>query len=57
MRHISIAKIISYLSDVFTLHRGDVIYTGTPAGSGSLKSGDRLKLDYMGLVGACFEVA
>lgn len=30
----SIAKIISHLSDAFTLYPGDVISTGTPAGSG-----------------------
>jgi 2-keto-4-pentenoate hydratase/2-oxohepta-3-ene-1,7-dioic acid hydratase in catechol pathway len=52
-----IPDIISYLSTVFTLQRGDVIYTGTPAGAGPLVRGDRLRLDYEGLVTASFEVA
>jgi 2-keto-4-pentenoate hydratase/2-oxohepta-3-ene-1,7-dioic acid hydratase in catechol pathway len=51
------ARIISYLSGVFTLHRGDVIYTGTPAGAGPLARGDRLRLDYNGLLRAEFHVA
>jgi len=36
----SIPKIVSYLSEIFTLEPGDVILTGTPAGVGPLKSGD-----------------
>jgi fumarylpyruvate hydrolase len=35
-------KIISYLSHVFKLRRGDLIYTGTPAGVAAVKSGDVL---------------
>lgn len=35
-------KIVSYLSHVFALRRGDVIYTGTPAGVAAVKPGDRL---------------
>jgi acylpyruvate hydrolase len=34
--------IISYLSTFFTLRKGDVIFTGTPSGVGSIKIGDRL---------------
>lgn len=34
--------IISYLSRYFTLKAGDLIYTGTPAGVGAVKVGDRL---------------
>ena len=33
-------KIVSYLSKFFTLQTGDLIYTGTPAGVGSLAIGD-----------------
>lgn len=36
------ATIISYVSQFFTLKKGDLIYTGTPAGVGPVKMGDRL---------------
>ena len=36
-------KIISYASQFFTLQVGDLIYTGTPAGVGAVKIGDRLE--------------
>ena len=36
------ATIISYVSQFFTLKKGDLIYTGTPAGVGAVKIGDRL---------------
>lgn len=35
-------KIISYVSQYMTLKIGDLIYTGTPAGVGAVKSGDNL---------------
>lgn len=38
-----IGKIIAYMSQVFTLKRGDIIYTGTPHGVGPVKKGDRLR--------------
>jgi acylpyruvate hydrolase len=38
-----IEKIISYASQFFTLQVGDLIYTGTPAGVGAVKIGDRLE--------------
>ena len=34
------AKIISYLSNIFRLNQGDIIYTGTPAGVGPCVIGD-----------------
>jgi fumarylpyruvate hydrolase len=34
---------IEFLSGLFTLAPGDLIFTGTPAGVGSTKKGDRLK--------------
>ncbi len=48
----SVAQIIAHLSDLMTLHPGDLIATGTPAGVGMgmkpepvfLKSGDRMEL-------------
>jgi 2-keto-4-pentenoate hydratase/2-oxohepta-3-ene-1,7-dioic acid hydratase in catechol pathway len=36
-------KIISYVSRFMTLKTGDMIFTGTPAGVGSVKIGDKLK--------------
>ena len=38
-----IPEVISYLSTLFTLAPGDLIYTGTPAGVGPVKSGDKLE--------------
>ena len=37
-------KIIAYLSQFFTLQAGDVIFTGTPEGVGTLSPGDHLEL-------------
>ena len=52
----SVAYIISYLSNHFTLHPGDVICTGTPPGVGMgmkpqqfLKGGDEMRLGIDGL--------
>lgn len=39
----SIESIISHVSKYFTLKIGDLIYTGTPAGVGPVKIGDRLE--------------
>jgi 2-keto-4-pentenoate hydratase/2-oxohepta-3-ene-1,7-dioic acid hydratase in catechol pathway len=36
-------KIISYVSQFITLKMGDLIFTGTPAGVGEVKIGDRLE--------------
>ena len=35
--------IITYVSQFFKLNMGDLIYTGTPAGVGSVKIGDKLE--------------
>ena len=39
----SVAETISYLSGYITLAPGDLIYSGTPAGVGAVKKGDRLE--------------
>lgn len=39
----SIDKIIAYVSQFVTLKVGDLIYTGTPAGVGPVKVGDKLE--------------
>lgn len=43
----SFAQIISFISSYFTLKVGDLIYTGTPAGVGPVKIGDKL-VGYVG---------
>ncbi|MBY0415857.1 MAG: fumarylacetoacetate hydrolase family protein, partial [Bdellovibrionales bacterium] len=45
----SIPQIISYLSTVFTLSPGDIIFTGTPAGVSPLKVGDKMLAQLDGL--------
>jgi fumarylpyruvate hydrolase len=37
-----VPEVISYLSGLFTLRPGDLIYTGTPAGVAAVERGDRL---------------
>lgn len=39
----SFEDIISYVSKFFTLKKGDLIFTGTPAGVAAVKAGDRLE--------------
>ena len=39
----SVPEIIVYLSGLFTLAPGDLIYTGTPAGVGPVERGDALR--------------
>ena len=41
--------IISFLSTIFTLEAGDVIYTGTPEGVGKVSSGDRIEARIAGV--------
>jgi len=36
----SIGKLMSFVSEYFTLEPGDLLLTGTPAGVGPVKSGD-----------------
>ncbi len=38
-----VPDVIAYLSKLFVLKPGDLIYTGTPAGVGPVKPGDRLQ--------------
>jgi len=51
-----VAFLVSYLSSFFTLHPGDIVSTGTPAGVGLghkpplyLKAGDRMTVSVEGL--------
>jgi len=38
-----IDALIAYISQYFTLKKGDIIFTGTPAGVGKVVENDRLK--------------
>jgi 2-keto-4-pentenoate hydratase/2-oxohepta-3-ene-1,7-dioic acid hydratase in catechol pathway len=48
----NINKLISYISSIFSISKGDLIFTGTPAGITNVKDGDVLKAsleDYINL--------
>lgn len=53
----SIPRLIEYISDVFGLTEGDLIFTGTPEGVGKLNSGDKLQLNLADSLAAEFTVA
>ena len=46
-RHLvyDVARLIEYASSFYTLHPGDVIFTGTPAGVGPVKPGDVMRIE------------
>jgi 2-keto-4-pentenoate hydratase/2-oxohepta-3-ene-1,7-dioic acid hydratase in catechol pathway len=44
-----VPRLIAYASSVATLHPGDVITTGTPAGVGPIVAGDTIRLELSGL--------
>ncbi len=52
----SVADIISHLSRLVTLAPGDLIFTGTPAGVGALKPGDRVHGEVAGVDEFDFEI-
>lgn len=45
-----IDEIISYLSKIFTIEKGDIIFTGTPEGVGKLQNGDEVCAEIEGIV-------
>ncbi|WP_137938240.1 fumarylacetoacetate hydrolase family protein [Chitinivorax sp. B] len=53
----NISYLIAYLSTVFSLSPGDLIFTGTPEGVGRLQSGDVVELDLANRLHAKFDVA
>jgi 2-keto-4-pentenoate hydratase/2-oxohepta-3-ene-1,7-dioic acid hydratase in catechol pathway len=53
----SVPTLIHFLSRVFTLNEGDLIFTGTPEGVGPLHSGDRIHLSLANKLHADFNVA
>jgi 2-keto-4-pentenoate hydratase/2-oxohepta-3-ene-1,7-dioic acid hydratase in catechol pathway len=44
-----VPTLIAYISSVMTLEPGDLIFTGTPAGVGALRDGDRVEVEIDGL--------
>lgn len=45
----SVSTLIAYISSIMTLEPGDLIFTGTPAGVGTLKIGDVVDVEIEGL--------
>ena len=45
----SVAELVSYISDAFTLLPGDVIITGTPSGVGAVEPGDIIEIEISGI--------
>lgn len=45
----SVPELISYVSSIFTLLPGDVILTGTPAGVGEIRAGQRVEVEVEGI--------
>ncbi|MGB2924102.1 MAG: fumarylacetoacetate hydrolase family protein [Limnothrix sp.] len=43
------AQLVAYISNIMTLLPGDVILTGTPAGVGAVKVGDRIRIEIEGI--------
>lgn len=39
----SIPELVAYLSGIFTLYPGDLIFTGTPAGVSAIQAGDKIE--------------
>tara|TARA_Y100000310_G_C20474866_1_gene711901 strand:- start:46 stop:678 length:633 start_codon:yes stop_codon:yes gene_type:complete len=44
-----VEKIVSFISKVMTLNRGDIITTGTPKGIGPMKKGDKIEVKIEGI--------
>lgn len=53
----SCAYIVSYLSTIYGLQVGDIIYTGTPAGVAAIQPGDELELVWPHKITTTFSVA
>jgi fumarylpyruvate hydrolase len=53
----SVAETIAYLSGYVTLAPGDLIYSGTPAGVGAVKRGDKLEGHVDGLTDLAITIA
>jgi 2-keto-4-pentenoate hydratase/2-oxohepta-3-ene-1,7-dioic acid hydratase in catechol pathway len=47
--HFPIPELVSFLSGIMTLEPGDLIATGTPAGTAPLQDGDRVEIEIPGV--------
>jgi 2-keto-4-pentenoate hydratase/2-oxohepta-3-ene-1,7-dioic acid hydratase in catechol pathway len=47
--HFSIPELVSFLSGIMTLEPGDLIATGTPAGTSPLSDGDVVEVEIPGV--------
>ena len=47
--HFSIPFLVSFVSGIMTLEPGDLIATGTPAGTAPLSEGDRVEVEIPGV--------
>lgn len=47
--HFPIPDLVSFLSGIMTLEAGDLIATGTPAGTGPMQDGDRVEVEIPGV--------
>jgi 2-keto-4-pentenoate hydratase/2-oxohepta-3-ene-1,7-dioic acid hydratase in catechol pathway len=47
--HFSIPELVSFISGIMTLEPGDLIATGTPAGTGPLTDGDVVEVEISGV--------
>jgi len=52
-----VQRLIEYASAIYTLHPGDVIMTGTPAGVGPVAAGDVLNASVQGIGAMSVRVA
>ncbi len=44
-----VTKLVSYISTIFGLQEGDIIYTGTPEGVGQVYAGDTIEAEIFGI--------
>jgi 2-keto-4-pentenoate hydratase/2-oxohepta-3-ene-1,7-dioic acid hydratase in catechol pathway len=47
--HFSVPHLVSFVSGIMTLEPGDLIATGTPAGTAAMKDGDRVEVEIPGV--------
>ena len=45
----TVPELVSYISTIFTLLPGDVVLTGTPAGVGEIRAGQRVEVEVAGI--------
>lgn len=52
-----VEEVIAFISQLFTMERGDLIFTGTPEGVAELKPRDKLHAELVGFVSLDVEIA